>query len=219
MQEQDCREPDRKDEASPGNEEKRAAVYGLGVKDLHDVPLIIPPGKHVRLEPERGAGEPGYARLEPKSIDDVKRWIGVPDEIGAKRCGCHMLPPEVPGVASAGELRKLDTTTQRAIRDIANEYVNGDSRRVLAYKPLLAHLIDRAYIVGVFLRQDIDIYNGSVLEIGKSVKILFARHIRIWRGGLLKISGNAKIDCVSINGDITGVFQAIDKIAIGRLMN
>jgi hypothetical protein len=214
MQEQVCKDPER------GNEESRAAVYGLKPSDLIDEPLVVPPGKHLLLQPDKGEGGQGYVRLDPKDLDDVKRWIGVPDEVGAKRSCCAELPAEIPGLASAGDLRRQDPKTQRAIHDLAYQYVHGDARRLVAYKPVLNHLIDRAYVIGVFLRQDIDIHNGSVLEIGKSVKILFARHVRIWRGGLLKVSGDAKIDCVSITGDVTGAIHHIDKVAlIGRVLN
>lgn len=194
-------------------EEKRARVYGLGLKDLLDESIIVGPGKYVRLS---GSGlkweGPGLARLQPKGIDDVKRWIGVPDELGAKSSCCREPAAELPGIANPGDIRKLDVTSQRALRDLASQYVHGDSRRVAKYRDVLAHLVDRAVINGIFLRPDIEIHKGAVLEIGRDIKILFARHIRIWRGGLLKLTGDTKIDCVSITGNLLELGSKVDKI-------
>src|SRR5437879_34388 len=75
MDEKDCR-----DEAD------RVAVYGHEPKDLFDHPLTIPPDTRWRLTAERvKEGHPALVRLQPKTIDDVKKWIGVSDEQGAKR--------------------------------------------------------------------------------------------------------------------------------------
>lgn len=210
------------EEADRGDDESRLAVYGLAPSDVLDDPLVIGPCKHVRLS---GYGDKmdhrGLVRLKPKSLDDVKRWIGVPDEVGAKRaCGCEM-PSAIRGGGSPAEFRKLDVAMRRTMYDLAYEYVHGDSRRVAAYKPHLNVIVNRAVITGVFFRQDIDIYNGAVLEVGADIKILFARHIRIWVGGLLRITGDAKIDCVSITGEVTGKFVAFDYAlpAFARVIN
>lgn len=192
-------------------EEKRLSRYGLKPTDALAGSLVVAAGKRTELCTAGGETPPeGLLRLEPKSLDDVKQWIGVPDELGAKRaCSCEM-PAEVPGVSSASELRELDTNSRRAIRNLAQEYVHGDSRRVAAYAPILDLMVDRAYLHGWFFREDIDIYNGAVLEIGGAVRILFARHIRIWVGGELRITGDATIDCVSITGDYQGPMPVAD---------
>ncbi len=216
MEERRCKESDRDDE------ERRARVYGLQPADLFEHSLVIGPGKHVRLSGEGGESDrKAFVRLVPKSLDDVKRWIGVPDELGAKRvCGCD-LPSGIQGVASAAEFRELGTTMRRTAHTLAYEYVHGDSRRVAAYKPVIDHILDRAVITGVFLRQDIDIHKGAVLEVGSNIKILFARHIRIWKGGQLKITGGTKIDCVSITGGVAGTLTLkLDLIPlIGQVLN
>jgi|CXWL01.1.fsa_nt_gi hypothetical protein len=194
------------EEHDDARELKRVGVYGLQLADLLEQSIIVGPDKHVRFSGvEKGSDGPGLVRLPPTNLDDVKRWIGVPDELAAKRSCCGQFPAEVPGVASAAELRKLDATSRLAIRDLAYEYVHGDSRRLSSYKPILDKLVDRAIITGVFLRLDIDIHRGAVLEVGRDIRVLFARHIRIFRGGLLKLTGDAKIDCVSITGNLLDI--------------
>jgi hypothetical protein len=192
-----------------GGEDKRLAVYGLDPRVLLEESLVIPPNTHVRLSGTEGKERfPGLVHLEPQTIDDVKQWIGVRNELGAKRaCGCEM-PAVVPAASSPAEFRRLKATDRQMIYDLAHEYVHGDSSRVAAYKPLIDHLIDKASIIGIFLRQDIDIYSGAVLEVAANVKILYARHIRIWKGGQLKLRGSVKIDCVSITGNLTHAVPA-----------
>ena len=206
---------DQQPESNDQRESKRALVYGLQLNDLLDQSVVVCPGTYVRLSGlDSKANEPGLARLRPKDLDDVKRWIGVPDELGSRRSCCNKLPAEVPGISSAGDLRKLDAGSQRALHDLASEYVHGDSRRLASYKPTLDYFVDRAVITGVMLRQDIDIHTGAVLEIGKDVKVLFARHIRIWRGGLLKLKGSTKVDCVTLTGNMRNLVVAVEKLPV-----
>ncbi len=218
---QDMKEKPGK-EADNGDDERRLAVYGLKPSDILDDPLVIGPCKHVLLSGDGDKTDhPGLVRLSPKNLDDVKRWIGVPDEVGAKRaCGCE-LPSAIPGVGSRAEFRKMDVAMRRSMYLLAYEYVHGDSRRVAAYKPTLDFIVDRAVITGIFIRQDIDIHDGAVLEIGTGITILYARHIRIWVGGLLKLTGGATIDCVSITGDVTGNVGGIQDAlpAFARVLN
>jgi hypothetical protein len=203
----------RDTERDDAREEKRAQVYGVQLKELLEHSIVVGPGKYVRLSGLSIRSEqPGLVRLRPKDLDDVKRWIGVSDELGAKRSCCTRLPAEVPAIAGAGDIRKLDPQSQLELHNLAEEYVHGDSRQLVAYKRTLDHLVDRAIISGAFTRQDIDIHTGAVLEIDRDLKILFARHIRIWRGGLLKLKGPTKIDCVSITGNLPNFVAAVDRI-------
>lgn len=222
MTEKPCKDTDKKSRREEKDEsfelEKRAAVYGLSTKELLDEDLVIPPGRKVVIDGEHRSQQ-GVVTLTPKSIDDVKNWIGVPDDTAAKQSCCSPLPTSnLQAVSSAAELRKLEPEAARNLRGIANAYVNGDLRRVANYKPVLEYLLDRANITGIFLRRDIDIHRGATLEIGRNNRVLFARHIRIWTGGRLIIRGDAKIDCVSITGGVTFTVDEFvtSAIALGR---
>jgi hypothetical protein len=194
-----------------GPEADRLANYGLDPEKVFDQPMTIPADARMVLTSEKAKeGHPALVRLEPKNIDDVKRWIGVPDDVGAKRgCSCK-LPSAVPGVASASELGRLHPEVRKSLYDLAHEYVHGDSRRVAAHKPTLDYLVDRSWINVVAIRKDIDIHKGAVLTIGHDIRVLFARHIRIWQGGLLRIVGDSKIDCLSIVGEYVGIIGPYD---------
>jgi len=202
----------RCDKFSRVGTEERARVYGLEDGHLLDKNIVIGPGKHVVLSSANAKeGEPGLARLRPTDIEDVKRWIGVPNDLAAKRGCCAPAPAMVPGAASLSEFRKLDPQARLAVHMLAEEYVQGDSRRVSNYKPLLDHLVDRSFLAGLFLRQDIEIHRGAVLELGRDLKILFARHIRIYRGGLLKFNGAAKVDCVTLTGNLIALSDLVSE--------
>jgi hypothetical protein len=198
------------DSASNETEMKRAAVYGLEPTQLFDHPLDIPPYARMRLAAAERAPA-ALVRLVPKTIDDVKRWIGVPDELGAKRaCGCK-LPSAVPSAGSAADIAALPGSMRRALYELAYQYVYGDSRPVAAFKPVLNYFVDQSWINLFAIRQDINIYDHAVLTVGANIKVLYARNIYIWEGGLLKVTDDAKIDCVSIIGHHRGpvVFSPI----------
>ncbi len=220
MSEKNCKEAPAKTDDGVKEEsldlERRAAVYGLTSKDLLDENLVVPAGRHVIIDGE-SIKQKGVVSLTPKSIDDVKHWIGVPDETAAKGSCCKPPTAGIEAVASASDLRKQGAAAARNLRAVAAAYVNGDSRRVAAYAPILSHLLDRASIIGIFLRRDIDIHRGATLEIGRNNRVLFARHIRIWTGGRLLVRGDAKIDCVTITGGVEfTVADIVTSVALGR---
>jgi hypothetical protein len=220
MSEKNCKDPPAKDDDGVKEDsaelERRAAVYGLTAKDLLDDSLVVPEGRHVIIDGE-SIKQKGIVTLAPKTIDDVKRWIGVPDETAAKGQCCRPPPSSIEAVNTASDLRKQGAAAAHNLRAVADAYVNGDSRRVAAYAPMLNHLLDRASIIGIFLRRDIDIHRGATLEIGRNNRVLFARHIRIWTGGTLLVRGDAKIDCVTISGGINfSVADIVTSVALGR---
>lgn len=196
-------EKDKGKNDGEGDEKKRLAPYGIGWNQVLPGGLSVPPRKRLVLSTDRAqCKDTGYVYLEPKTMDDVKRWIGVPDEVAAKR----VCPPPCPTMGSfvegSSELRNLTTEQVRALHEVGRTFVYGDSRRVAAHRDTLSALLVDAIIIGVFVRKDIDIYPSAELVIGADVKVLWARHIRIWNGGALRVMGDAKVDCVSITGGV-----------------
>lgn len=195
--------PTKQPRADDSVDKKRLAPYGISLDSVLPEGLSVPPGKKLRLSTERGKRtDTGYVYLSPKSIDDVKRWIGVPDELAAHG-GCRFTGlPGISIVKEPHDLRKLKPAEMRGLRDLGLAYVHGDSRLVAWSRSLLDGLVTEASIVGVFVRHDIDIYPGAVLEIGGGIRLLWARDIRIWHGGTLRIEGDTRIDCVNILGGV-----------------
>jgi hypothetical protein len=179
--------------------EQRIKRYGVAAKDIFPDDLAAPPDGVLHLSSERGQTEErGFVTLRPRSIDDVKSWIGVPDDVARQRQCAPDCPPAVSLVGGPTELRNLTQPQLRGLYRLGETYVHGDSRLAAPFRETLNYLVVDAVIIGIFVRKDLDVF--GLLEIGADVKILFARHIRIWPRGKIRFLGNSKIDCQSIEG-------------------
>ena len=176
----------------------RLAPYGVAEEDIFPDDLVVPPEKRLVLTHARGREKgPGFVQLRPQTIDDVKRWIGVPDEVGRQRsCTCE-LPESATVAADPESLGELDGPRQRNIHRMAQAYVRGDSATVAHFKNLYDHLVKDSWLNTIFLRRDIDVY--GVLELGPDISLLWAGNVRIWPHGRIQVDGNAKLDCLSID--------------------
>jgi hypothetical protein len=178
--------------------EERLKPYGLAPEDVFQEDLIAPPNQVLHLSSDRGQTEAqGIVTLQPRSIDDVKRWIGVPDEV-ARRRRPREEPAAISLVGGPSEIRNLRQPQLRGLYQAGEAYVHGDSSAVASYKGSLDQLVVDARIIGVFVRQDVNVY--GVLELGDDVKLLWARNVRIWPSGSIRLLGNSKIDCLAIEG-------------------
>lgn len=196
-----------KDKQDKADDRKRLEPYGISWDKVLPSGLAVPPGKSLRLSTNRGKNqEKGYVSLSPKDIDDVKRWIGVPDKVAAKRPCSSERPGGASFVEKVSDLRNLKSEDLRALHAIGYEYVHGDSARVAEFRTALNVLLVDSVINGVFVRQDIDVYPKAALVLGRDITLLWARHIRIWEGGTIRIEGDARIDCVSIEGGVRRTF-------------
>jgi len=64
----------------------RQSPYGITTAEAFQQGLVVPEGKSLTLSaPKAGQKTSGYVTLTPKTIDDVKRWLGVPDNVGKQR--------------------------------------------------------------------------------------------------------------------------------------
>jgi hypothetical protein len=183
---------------APPDDKDRLASYGISPDQTLAEPVIVPPDKVLTLSALDGAGKRGYVQLKPKTMDDVKLWIGVHDEIARRRTVAHLAPANIPHVQNAAELKQLPTADLRGLHNLAETFVHGDSRQVAQFTPAFQLLLKDAVIHGIFVRADIDVY--GVLDIHNSVRLLWANRIRIWGNGKIRFHGPAKIDATSIEG-------------------
>lgn len=200
-------EEGRKDRQASGEERddddsqevhRRLEPYGISEEQLYPEDLVVLPGKRLHVTAARQRKTQGFVELRPQSIDDVKRWIGVPDEIGRQRQCATQCVESFSMTADPEALRSLRGGRLRGLHRLADTYVYGDSAQVAQQRHLLDGLLLDAWIIGLFVRRDIDVY--GLLELGPDVRLLWARHIRIWPHGELRILGNTKVDCVSVEG-------------------
>lgn len=192
------------DGSDMGTLRERAKRYGIDLEPsaLEDrvleqgerLVLSSAPGKHCKDGPTHV--------LETEDLDQVKQWIGIPDAVAEQRC-CR------PGhAASRGWLlhAKNDATLARSakradpdfVHRLAHEYIYGDSRRVVAYKPLIERFYGRFKIPNWFFR-NIVVGPGAVLEFTTSNPVvLLANRIEIAATGRIVSHSSLNVDCVNV---------------------
>lgn len=183
---------------------ERLAEYGLTEADGFSQSLVVPQGKSLMLSaPAAGQKKMGYVTLQPKTIDDVKRWIGVPDNVGKRRSLPALNTPELALLDSQSTVESLTKAQRVSLKNIAYQYVNGDSSSLTHLSALLSKLVFNGIINGVYFLKDVDVLPNSELKLAANLKVFSARDIRIWQGGQIRILGAMKVDCASIIGNYT----------------
>jgi len=160
--------------------------------------LEVPANQTVVLDASDQKLSKQLSRLTPKTIDDVKAWIGVPDAAVAR--------PYAPVARPMTVLAVHDTyppEQSAAFHGVARDYIFGHSASVPpAQLPALnAWLTSAAGLLNMILFQDIHVAAGAKLVINPSIAILFARYITIDHGGVIQIRcTHGAIHCAGIKG-------------------
>lgn len=186
----------------------RLSTYGLSNTDAFPDALVVPEGKSLTLsEPPAGTKKPGYVSLSPKTIDDVKRWLGVPDSVGKRRTLAPLAKSTLSVLAAPA---KLTEESLPALRAAAYQYIYGDSTALSQHTGALSQVLQLERvkssltgIAGIFLLQDVDVLPNAELKIAAGIKVFYANNVRIWKGGKITILGHVKIDCASVQGNYT----------------
>lgn len=173
---------------------ERLKAYPVSRDDVHSERVVVPPKMTLRIDARDKAK--GVVPLRPSSIDDVKSWIGTRDEVVRQGCIEYECPPNLTVSAEPAAVGDMTPEARNALWQLGQAYVYGDSERVKNYKTMFEPLLSKAVITGIFILPDIDVY--GTLELGASIKVLWANKIRIWPGGLVRLTGNAKIDAFQI---------------------
>lgn len=177
----------------------RLKPFGLNASKLHlTSDLEVPANQTVVLD----AADQKLARqltvLTPKTIDDLKEWIGVPDAAFAA--------PAAPMMRSLTVLPVHDAYTPEqnvTLHAMARDYIFGHSAAVTpAQIPALnAWLQSIAGSIRIVTFQDIHVGAGARLVVSPSIAVLFARYITIDQGGVIQIRcTHGGINCAGIKG-------------------
>jgi hypothetical protein len=151
------------------------------------------------------------AFLEPQSITDLKRWIGIPDQAFSPG---QPLPSTGPVVihptirpSPAGRLRivipalpAFHPDQVATLKNLARDFIYGHSDHISTTQiPALNKWLDLQKIrIPMFIFRDIHVASGAVLNV--KGKILFANHITIDKGGLIKLGNQSAIHAAGIKG-------------------
>lgn len=159
--------------------------------------------------------DPKYSKnlsfLEPKSIDDIKRWIGIPDQAFATVPVTSSRSPVVihRTISPDSSIRSgiVIPSTARfhpdqvaTLQIMARNYIFGHSSTVSVEQvPALNEWLKAQQIkIPIFVFNDIHVAAGAVLNV-KS-KVLFANHITIDKGGLIKMGNQSSIHAAGVKG-------------------
>lgn len=187
--------------------QERLARYGLADRHVDMVDLTVPAEEEVTIATANPFLAGHSAVLRPESIDDVKRWIGLPDQ------GCcdggpitheaSLLPPAL--MASALS-ETVSVAEHRMMNSLAGAYVFGhtnqvNTAQVPAINEWLAAIRAR---INIFLFQDIYVAAGAKLSLAPSVHVLFARYITVEHTGRIVLGSGSttSIDCAGFRGNV-----------------
>jgi len=189
------RKPIRQRAAAAVSDERtvlRLARYGLSPRKALAANLTIASGQVLRLDAvSRGTPPRGHVRLRPRSIADLKRWIGVPDGV----------VPAPAGASLGGVVAARADRGDAALADLRDRYLV-DGRGLDCFEHALDAACRRESVHGIFLDGDLELLPGSTLVVGRGVRILWARRVRVWRGSVIHLEGDVTLDCVSFEGQL-----------------
>jgi len=160
--------------------------------------LEVPVNQTVTLDAADQKLAKQVTRLTPKTIDDVKAWVGVPDAAFA-----HPVTP-ITTPSTVLPVHDAYTPDQTAtLYAVARNYIFGHSSAVSpAQIPALnSWLKSIAGSINIILFQDIHVAANAKLVVNPSIAILFARYITIDQGGVIQIKcTHGSINCARITG-------------------
>jgi hypothetical protein len=159
-------------ETVPASERTRAhrlKPYGLDGR-VEPRELVIERGDTTTLDFKRFHDRRSFVVLEPKSVDDLKRWVGAPDAAFLDDFARYGPPPTMRELSKPSS--SLDPADHAAWRAIAREYIHGNSSVVSQHKDVLdRQLAGFASQVAVFFFSVVTTNAGATLTIGQNSNV------------------------------------------------
>lgn len=197
--------PDESSVPSAPTDEERLKTYGLSKEHVKLTDLVVAEGERTRISAREPGRFSGYVhRIPMKSVNDLKRMIGIPDSIAHAhgiRATLEGLSETLPGTFR--NLSDLSSSQREVLRRASDAYIHGLSTVVDVYSAAINNAIalSPAAIIGVITFGDITVERGGVLFVDPSISVLFANKVLIKLGGRIRVLGRLKIDCSSIQGE------------------
>lgn len=171
--------------------------------------------------------------VHTQDLGELKRWIGVDDEVAAGRClvdrdqrsdmkelcgRCESTRSKAPvgrQTAFAAELKKDPKSAQfqTAIRDHTRSYLYGDSSQVADAKPVLEAFYGN-FEVSVWTPPKITVKSGSVLFFGPGANVLLASELIIEPGGQVVSYGSLTVKVGKLRKPINVFVHALQDIGL-----
>ncbi len=175
---------------------KRLERYGLTPQTAKLTKLTLKDGERLALDYRKHRHPDHFKVLQPKGIQDLKRWVGsAPDAFGHDAPRFGPLPPISSGRLTQGV--NLGQADQDALQALAREYIYGNVRAVTQFESLLDGYVSRlasTIFVPIFFYDVVTIYDGSTLTLGNGSSVLFCDELRVQTDGVLSIVADATVD-------------------------
>lgn len=191
--------------------ETRLKNFNIDPASIKLTDLDVAANQTMLLTSADTAHRDSVAFLEPKSITDIKRWMGIPDQAFAPgqnlpSTGPVVIHPTIrPTLAGRGgivipALPAFHPDQVATIKNLARDFIYGHSGNISATQiPAINKWLDLQKIrIPIFIFRDIHVASGAVLNV--KGKILFANHITIDKGGLIKLGNQSAIHAAGIKG-------------------
>jgi hypothetical protein len=159
---------------------ERLAVYGLKPKQLE--PLHVQSDSRLVLDYRTYENKKHFTVLRPNSVNDLKGWVGAPDNAFADN------QPRF-GEVPRGSLESLDS--------VAREFIYGNSRAVAQFTQAIDEQLqqrDQLILVPIFFFTEVVIDNGATLVIGNGSSVFFADILTMYPAGVLQVVGDVRSD-------------------------
>jgi hypothetical protein len=189
--------------------ETRLKAFNIDPAQITLTDLDIAANQTMLLTSTDTAHSGSIAFLEPKSVTDIKRWIGIPDQAFAPEkplpsTGPVVMHPTIrPSLIGRGRivippLQAFHPDQVATIKNMARDFIYGHSGSISAAQvPALNKWLDIQKIrIPIFIFRDIHVASGAVLNV--KGKVLFANHITIDKGGLIKLGNQSAIHAAGI---------------------
>ncbi len=174
--------------------ERLEKTYGIKVAAESLQSLTVADGRDISLD-YRQYPDPAHVQvLSPKSLKDLKRWVGSPEGIFV---GDHPRFGPRPSIQDIGAgTATLSKGQQSILNVIAREYIYGNAQSVPSsdLAILEGQLRARMVFVPIFFYQNVVIENGATLEIGNGSSVFVCNTLTIHPRGTLKAVGEVRAD-------------------------
>lgn len=191
--------------------ESRLKNFNIDPAQVNLVDLDVAADQTITLQSTDVAYRANVSYLEPKSITDLKRWIGIPDQAFATIPNLPSTTPivvhrtirPVPAIRTGiviPPLTAFHPDQVATIKTLARDFIYGQSASISAAQlPALNKWLDLQKIrIPIFLFRNIHVAAGAVLNV--KGKVLFANLITIDKGGLIKMGNQSAIHAAGVKG-------------------
>jgi hypothetical protein len=195
---------------------KRLGLFGLDTSAITQPDLVVPSQSKLTLSTSGPNSFTHPHVLVSKNLDDVKKWIGIPDTYFQKGTLRGIAAPPAlrlaaPATAEAASPRasftasilageaatrasRLTSTDLDTVRIGAISYIWGDSARASSYKAIAEQHFGE-FQISIWPFFTIFVSAGSTLQLGPGHNVLCAWRITIQQGGIIASSGGLTVQC------------------------